>query len=180
MAAAVALLARRLSIGGIVLLGYLYFQISGGGTALAAIGLVSFAGVAQFLPALMGGILWRGATRMGALAGLGLGFVLWVWCLLLPSFGSGVVISEAVMAGLPVIASDIAGSVGLLGADYPGYYPVQNEGVLRERLLRAESDGGYYAELVGACAARRQLFTPQQEYAGWEELLDDIQSCAAV
>ena len=50
----------------------------------------------------------------------------------------------------------------------------------RERLLRAESDGGYYAELVGACAARRQLFTPQQEYAGWEKLLVDIQSSAAV
>ena len=102
--------------------------------------------------------------------------------LVLPSLmeGGANVISEAVMAGLPVIASDIAGSVGLLGADYPGYYPVQNEGVLRERLLRAESDSGYYAELVGACAARRQLFTPQQEHAGWEKLLEDIQSSAAV
>jgi len=102
--------------------------------------------------------------------------------LVLPSLmeGGANVISEAVMAGLPVIASDIAGSVGLLGADYPGYYPVQNEGVLRERLLRAESDGGYYAELAGACAARRQLFTPQQEHAGWEKLLEDIQSSAAV
>jgi Na+/proline symporter/nitrogen-specific signal transduction histidine kinase len=97
----VVIMARRLSIAGVLGLGYVYYQVSGGGTALAAIGLVSFAGVAQFLPALMGGILWRGATRMGALAGLGLGFVLWVWCLLLPSFGSGVVISEAVMQAGP-------------------------------------------------------------------------------
>ncbi|WP_281966780.1 ATP-binding protein [Roseovarius nanhaiticus] len=88
----VALLARRLSIGAVVFLGYLYFRLSGGGTALAAIGLVAFAGVAQFLPALMGGLVWRGATRSGALAGLGVGFVLWVYCLFLPSFGAGVVL----------------------------------------------------------------------------------------
>jgi glycosyltransferase involved in cell wall biosynthesis len=93
--------------------------------------------------------------------------------------GGATVISEAVMAGLPVIASDIEGSVGLLGADYPGYYPVQNTGALRERLLRAESDSEYYTELVDACTARRQLFTPEQEHAGWEGLLDDIQVAAA-
>jgi glycosyltransferase involved in cell wall biosynthesis len=82
--------------------------------------------------------------------------------LVMPSVmeGGANVISEAVMASLPVIASDIEGSVGLLGADYPGYYPVQNTGALRERLLRAESDGEYYAELMAACAARRHLFTP--------------------
>jgi putative glycosyltransferase (TIGR04348 family) len=102
--------------------------------------------------------------------------------LVLPSVmeGGANVISEAVMAGLPVITSDIEGSVGLLGADYPGYYPVQHTALLRERLLRAESDSGYYAKLVAACAARRPLFTPQQEYAGWEKLLEDIQSSAAV
>jgi len=96
--------------------------------------------------------------------------------LVLPSVmeGGANVISEAVMADLPVIASDIEGSVGLLGADYPGYYPMQNARALRERLLRAESDGGYYAELVAACAARRHLFTPQQEQTGWEKLLEDI------
>jgi putative glycosyltransferase (TIGR04348 family) len=98
--------------------------------------------------------------------------------LVLPSVmeGGANVISEAVMAGLPVIASDIEGSVGLLGADYPGYYPVENTAALRQRLLRAESDRGFYADLVAACAARRQLFTPQQEHAGWEKLLKDIQS----
>jgi putative glycosyltransferase (TIGR04348 family) len=102
--------------------------------------------------------------------------------LVLPSVmeGGANVISEAVMAGLPVIASDIEGSMGLLGADYPGYYPVQDAEALRERLLRAESDGGYYAQLVAACEARRQLFTPQQEQAGWEKLLEDVQATGAV
>jgi len=101
--------------------------------------------------------------------------------LVLPSLmeGGANVISEAVMAGLPVIASDIEGSVGLLGEDYPGYYPVQDAEALRDRLLSAESDPGYYAELVAACTARRHLFMPEQEQAGWEKLLLDIQaSCA--
>ena len=92
----VALLARRLSIAGVVFLGFLYFRLSGGGTALAAIGLVSFTGVAQFLPALMGGIFWRGATRSGALAGLGLGFLVWLYCLFLPGFGPSAAMPQAV------------------------------------------------------------------------------------
>ena len=93
----VALLARRLSIAGVVFLGYLYFRLTGGGAALAAIGLISFAGVAQFLPALMGGLFWRGATRTGALAGLGVGFVLWQYCLFLPSFGPSLIMPQTVL-----------------------------------------------------------------------------------
>jgi Na+/proline symporter len=77
----VALMARRLSIAGVLFLGYVYFRISGGGTALAAIGLIAFVGVAQFLPALMGGLFWRGATRTGALAGLSIGAAIWLYCL---------------------------------------------------------------------------------------------------
>ena len=92
----VALLARRLSIAAILFLGYLYFRLTGGGTALAAIGLVSFAGVSQFLPALMGGLLWRGATRTGALAGLSVGFLVWLYSLFLPSFGPSVVLPQHV------------------------------------------------------------------------------------
>ncbi|MGH1330600.1 MAG: ATP-binding protein [Paracoccaceae bacterium] len=94
----VVLLARRLSIGGVLALGYLYFRLSGGSEALAAIGLISFTGVAQALPALLGGIFWRGATRLGAAAGLAVGFSIWVYALFLPSFGAGAVMSETLMA----------------------------------------------------------------------------------
>ena len=88
----VILLARRLSILLIIALGYVYYVLSGGSGALAAIGLISFAGVAQFLPAMLGGIFWRGATRMGALSGLCLGFAIWVYASLLPSFGQDAVL----------------------------------------------------------------------------------------
>ena len=93
----VVLMARRVSIAGVVFLGYLYYQLSGGGAALAAIGLISFAGVAQVLPALVGGIFWRGATRAGALAGLTVGFAVWLYTMFLPSFGQGVILPAAVM-----------------------------------------------------------------------------------
>ncbi len=83
----VIILSRRLSIAGVLLFGYIYYVLSGGGTALAAIGLISFAGVAQVLPALLGGIFWRGATRIGAAAGLLVGFAVWLWTSFLPSFG---------------------------------------------------------------------------------------------
>ncbi|MEP1611716.1 MAG: sensor histidine kinase [Roseobacter sp.] len=83
----VVLISRRLSILAIIGLGYIYYRTSGGSGALASIGLVSFAGVAQFLPALLGGIFWRGATQLGALSGLAVGFLLWVFTMLLPSFG---------------------------------------------------------------------------------------------
>jgi Na+/proline symporter len=39
--------------------------------------------VAQVLPALLGGILWRGATRVGAAIGIGAGFAIWAWLLLI-------------------------------------------------------------------------------------------------
>ncbi|PIE12220.1 MAG: sodium:solute symporter [Rhodobacterales bacterium] len=95
------LLSRRFSIGGVLLLGYLYFSFSGGSAALAAIGLVSFLGVAQFLPAMLGGLFWRGATRNGAISGLAVGFAVWAWSMLLPSFGEGVVLSREVLAEGP-------------------------------------------------------------------------------
>jgi len=79
------LLIRRLAILGILLLGYLYFHLAGEAYALVSIGLISFAAVAQFAPALLGGMYWKGGTRGGALTGLLLGFGFWAYTLMLPS-----------------------------------------------------------------------------------------------
>jgi signal transduction histidine kinase len=76
---------RRLAIVLILLLGYLYFHLAGEAYALVSIGLISFAAVAQFAPAMLGGMYWKGGTRNGALAGLLAGFVLWAYTLMLPS-----------------------------------------------------------------------------------------------
>jgi len=76
---------RRSAIVAILLLGYLYFAIAGEAYALVSIGLISFAAVAQFAPAVLAGLYWKGGTRRGALAGLLLGFALWAYTLMLPS-----------------------------------------------------------------------------------------------
>ncbi|MCA3441466.1 MAG: sodium:solute symporter [Rhodobacter sp.] len=97
----IVLLSRRLAIGGIVALGYAYFHLSGGSAALAAIGLISFVGAAQILPAMLGGIFWRGATRVGAVCGLLTGACVWLYSLYLPSFGPDGVISARLIAEGP-------------------------------------------------------------------------------
>lgn len=76
---------RRAAILIILLLGYVYYQLAGEAYALVSIGLISFAAVAQFAPALFGGMYWKGGTRQGALAGLILGFAVWIYTLMLPS-----------------------------------------------------------------------------------------------
>jgi Na+/proline symporter/nitrogen-specific signal transduction histidine kinase len=77
---------RRWAITGILMLAYIHFRVAGEAYALVATGLISFAAVAQFAPAIFGGIYWKGGTRAGAIAGLSAGFAVWAYTLLLPSF----------------------------------------------------------------------------------------------
>ncbi len=79
------LFVRRAVIVALLLLGWLYFRIAGEAYALVSIGLISFAAVAQFAPALLGGMYWKGGTRNAALAGLAAGALLWGYTLMLPS-----------------------------------------------------------------------------------------------
>lgn len=96
--------------------------------------------------------------------------------MVLPSImeGGANVISEAVVAGLPVIASDIDGSIGLLGDDYEGYYPVQNTESLCELLIKAEAEPDYVNRLDEQCRKRAVLFTREAEKQGWAELLKEM------
>ncbi|MCP5071975.1 MAG: sodium:solute symporter [Rhodobacteraceae bacterium] len=95
------LLTRRISIGVVLALGYLYYQITGGSSALASIGLIAFLGVAQVLPALLGGIFWQGATRPAAILGICTGFVFWAYTLFLPSFDGAFILSQSVIENGP-------------------------------------------------------------------------------
>ncbi len=76
---------RRAAILCILLLGYAYFHIAGEAYALVSIGLISFAAVAQFAPAVMGGLYWKGGTQRATVAGLLVGFLIWGYTLMLPS-----------------------------------------------------------------------------------------------
>jgi putative glycosyltransferase (TIGR04348 family) len=85
--------------------------------------------------------------------------------------GGANTVSEALAAGLPVVASDISGNVGMLGEDYPGYYPVGDEQALAELLTRAETDAKFYELLQTGCAARRHLVLPERERGSLGDLV---------
>jgi Na+/proline symporter/nitrogen-specific signal transduction histidine kinase len=111
---------RRAAIVAILLLGYLYYRLAGEAYALVGIGLISFAAVAQFAPALLGGMYWKGGTRAGALAGLTAGFAVWLYTLLLPSFAKSGWLSRDFLAhgafGWGLLRPEAL--LGLKGLDY--------------------------------------------------------------
>jgi len=92
------------------------------------------------------------------------------------SEGGANVVSEAVVAGVPVLASRIDGSVGLLGDDYPGYFPVGDTAALAQLLQRIETSPQFLARLQRATARRARLFRPAQEKAAWKTLIGEIGS----
>ena len=87
------------------------------------------------------------------------------------SEGGANVISEAAVAGVPVLASRVDGNVGLLGADYPGYFPAGDTPALAQLLQRLECDQRFVARLGKAVARRASLFRPAREVAAWRRLL---------
>jgi putative glycosyltransferase (TIGR04348 family) len=88
--------------------------------------------------------------------------------------GGAHVVSEAIALGIPVIASDIPGNRGLLGEDYPGYYPVADENALATLLYRAENTPTFYASLQKHIDLRRELITPAREKQSIKELVSAL------
>ncbi len=79
------LTVRRVAIFTIMAMAYLYYHVLGN-AQLAAIGLLSFAAIAQLAPAFLGGLFWRRATAQGAMGGMLVGFAVWAYTMFLPSF----------------------------------------------------------------------------------------------
>lgn len=94
------LMIRRAVIIALILLAYGYFRIGGSSEALAQIGLLSFAAAAQFAPALLGAVYWRGARQPGAFAGLLIGMTVWGYTLFLPVLIGPDVMAQALPVGL--------------------------------------------------------------------------------
>ena len=81
------------------------------------------------------------------------------------------VLIEAVSSGVPVLGSDIPGNRGMLGADYPGWFPVGDAARLADLISTAMHDPDYYAMLSRRCAERVSLFYPEHECAAVCSLL---------
>jgi putative glycosyltransferase (TIGR04348 family) len=90
------------------------------------------------------------------------------------SEGGANVISEAIVTGVPILASRMDGNVGLLGADYPAYFPVGDTKTLARLLQRIEGDRRFVATLHRAIARRAPLFRPEREVAAWRRLLAEL------
>jgi glycosyltransferase involved in cell wall biosynthesis len=88
--------------------------------------------------------------------------------------GGAHAVSEAIVAGVPVLASRMDGNVGLLGAGYPGYFPVGNTRALARLLRRVETDPDFVTALRRAIARRASLFRPAREVAAWRKLLAEL------
>jgi len=91
------------------------------------------------------------------------------------SEGGANVISEAIVAGVPILASRMDGNVGLLGADYPAYFPVGDTRALARLMRRIEVDRRLVVTLRRAIARREPLFRPEREVAAWRELLASLE-----
>lgn len=88
--------------------------------------------------------------------------------------GGANVVSEAIAVCTPVISSLIPGSVGILGKEYPGYFPVGDSVALREQLQKAESNDGFYRDLQDRVARLRPLVSADREREAWSALLTEL------
>jgi glycosyltransferase involved in cell wall biosynthesis len=88
--------------------------------------------------------------------------------------GGANVISEALAVGVPVVSSNISGSIGLLGRDYPGYFPYGDTAALAALLSRAETDEVFYRDLRRRCERLQPLVDPEKELRSWESLLCEL------
>ncbi|MCK1655217.1 hybrid sensor histidine kinase/response regulator [Bradyrhizobium sp. 149] len=108
--------SRRLAIFAIMVMAYFYYRALGN-TQLAAIGLLSFAAIAQLAPSFFGGLLWRRATARGAIGGMLVGFAVWLYTLFIPSFmdsTSGILLLQHGPFGIEALRPQ-----ALFGADLP-------------------------------------------------------------
>ena len=85
--------------------------------------------------------------------------------------GGANVVSEAIMARVPIIASHIPGNIGLLGREYPGYYPVGDRSALASMLHRAESKPSFLKLLEAHGRKIQTDFTPKMEALKWNQIV---------
>jgi putative glycosyltransferase (TIGR04348 family) len=88
--------------------------------------------------------------------------------------GGANVVSEAIAASVPVVSTRIPGSIGILGPDYPGYFPTGDTQALARLLQRAETDTSFYADLKRRIRELKPLVDPQRERESWRELLTSL------
>ena len=90
--------------------------------------------------------------------------------------GGANVISEALAVPVPILASRISGSIGLLGQDYPGYFPVGDTQGLARLLEKVERDTAFYQALAAWCQRLAPLVHPERERESWRQLVQELRA----
>lgn len=88
--------------------------------------------------------------------------------------GGANALAETIVAGTPVLASRIAGNIGMLGRAYPGYFKVGDTRGLARLLWRAESEADFLQELRSRVNELAANFAPERELAAWASLLGEV------
>jgi putative glycosyltransferase (TIGR04348 family) len=88
--------------------------------------------------------------------------------------GGANILSESIVASVPLLASRIGGNTGVLGTDYPGLFQVGNTRQLARLLTRAETNSKFLSELRSRMKKLRPLFDPKQEQMAWANLIREL------
>lgn len=88
--------------------------------------------------------------------------------------GGANVVSEAIAAGVPIVSTLIPGSIGILGSNYPAYFPAGDTGALCRSMQQAEINSAFYSELTQRISDLKPLVDPRRERESWHELLADV------
>ena len=89
--------------------------------------------------------------------------------------GGANAVCEAIACSVPVISSRVSGSIGLLGKDYPGFFPTGDTQALTDMLIRLETDTAFYDTLKTWCEGLKPIVDPDRERQSWKRLLQDLQ-----
>jgi len=88
--------------------------------------------------------------------------------------GGANALGEAIVMGLPVLASRISGSIGILGCNYPGYFDVGDTAELAGLMLQCETNPEFLSEITRLCSELIPLFDPEREQASWANLIGEL------
>lgn len=88
--------------------------------------------------------------------------------------GGPTVLTEAIAMQLPVLLTRIAGHIGMIGTQYPGFFEVGDTAGLRKLLLRAEQEQAFYQSLLDGVRAKASIADPRRELESWQQLLDEV------
>ncbi len=168
---------RRGVILSLALLAFAYYRATAGYASLAAIGLLAFAAVAQFMPGIIAGLYWNGASRVGVFWGMLAGFAIWAYLLFLPNLFGGAAL------GSPAFASTASVWPGWLSH----FVVTHNVGsgamlALAVNVLVMVIVSRQYGVSLRERLAARAFIAPRQPLAGWQAIraqVGDLESVAA-